>query len=205
MKNLLRSFFVTTLVCLLSLSFCYAEFSPTKTKEFSLRTGLSFGTYRGDQVDAGTFNSEVNLQGEVWLYSSPQRALIFNANLSHESALGRTRYFGAGIGQRFFLFSEGLVSEQKTGSDFIYIKPNWSYYFGWDATLGQFLVVPFTTTLASYSTIGSVGATAGVKKIFNSDLSASFQVSYGFGTNVLSSTSVTVSRAMVYGGVSYAF
>lgn len=205
MKNQQLKLFCLTLVGVLNCQIAHADEISVKTKEFSLKTGISFGTYQGEQIDAGTFTTDVNLVGELWLFNNPQRALIFTANLSHESALGRSRYFGASVGQRFFLWSEGLISSQNKGADFIFIKPNWSYYFGWDASLGQFLVVPFTSTLASYSTIGSVGATAGLKKIFNSDFSANLQATYSFGTNVLSSTSVTVNRAMILGGISYAF
>lgn len=185
-------------------AFAQSSFSNT-AKEIVLRTGLVTGQYQGQQVSNATFSADVNIQGELWFYNDQKTAWVVNAIISNESSLGRARYFSSGFGQRYFLWSDGNMIDQKAGDDFIQVKPNWAFYAGWDFSMSQFLVVPFTSTLASYSTLGGAGVTVGVKKILSPQLALNFQGGFSYNYSVFSSTSVAANIVQILGGVSYAF
>ncbi|MEK6554946.1 MAG: hypothetical protein AABZ31_06890 [Bdellovibrionota bacterium] len=191
---------------LFSLSFSTAVLAEGKDrKEILLRTGFMTGEFQGQDVSNGTFTTDVNIQGELWLYSSPRKAWMVRANLANESGLARARYFGAGLGQRFFFRGDSQAVDETSDGDFFQSKSTYSLYAGWDASLAQFLVVPFGSVLSSYSTLIEAGATGGLKKSVSPNVNIDACVSYSFGSSVASSVSVTATILKVFVGVGYTF
>jgi hypothetical protein len=109
---------------------------------------------------------------------------IARTMIGFESSSSRTRYFAVGIGQRYFLNSSSGEISSSSQSDMISLRPNWSYYLGWDGNLSQLLIIPFGTVLASYATSLEAGGVAGLRKIFSNKLAFDFQVGFGYGMSI---------------------
>jgi hypothetical protein len=179
--------------------------ASAELREGFLRTGYVTGTFQGQEVTDGTFNTDVNIQAEFWLYKNPTEAWTFQLLLANESELGRSRYFGGGIGQRYFWKGEANYSQSQQGSDFLQFKSSFAYYYGWDFNVVQFLVVPFGEILSTYSTLAEAGGVVGVRRPINAKISVDATAGYYLGYTVSSSVSVTtgILRALV--GIGMAF
>lgn len=170
-----------------------------------LRTGTVTGIYNGSDVSNGNFTTNINAEAELWLYSNPRQAWIFRMILENESDLDRTRFFGAGTGQRYFIYSEGMVSEGQFGGDVVRIRPHWAVYAGWDLGLGQFLIAPFGPVLSAYATTVDLGGVVGVRKSITKTISADAMLGYTYSSSVLSTTSATANSVRFLLGVGLTF
>ena len=147
----------------------------------------------------------MNLQSELWLYQSPRRAWILKALLANESGLGRARYFGAGMGQRFFFRGDSHAVDSESEGSFFKSKSTYALYAGWDVNVASFLVVPFGTILSSYSTLVEAGGTFGVKKPLSPNINFDASANMTFGSSVASSVSVTATIIRIFIGAGYTF
>jgi hypothetical protein len=187
------------------LGFSFNILADSNPMDIWLRTGPISGTYHGSDVTNGKFTSDVNLEAELWLYRSPQTAWIIHTTLANESDLGRTRYLAAGVGQRYFLFTDGFMTDQQTAAGLVQIHPRWSTYVGWDLNLGEFLIYSVGNQLASYATTLDASGCVGVRYMISPRLSVDALGGYSYGASVASSTSVsmTMMRLMVGFGLSF--
>jgi hypothetical protein len=173
-------------------------------QELFFRTGVLTGTFQGKGVTNGTFTSDVSLQVELFKYDSSRQASVLRALLSNESGLGQTRYFGVGGGQRFF-FTDALSGDLQASDTFVSIQPTWSFYYGWDVNLAQFLVLPLSDTLATYATMVDIGGSVGARRMLGKNYSIDAMVGYSFGYSISSSVSVTASIIRAFVGIGYSF
>ncbi|MBX3023075.1 MAG: hypothetical protein KF799_15470 [Bdellovibrionales bacterium] len=188
-----------------TLAFCALEAHAADPHDIFVRTGVIAGTYTGKDLSSGSYSANINAEGELWLYRNPSEAIVARVVLANQSSLGRTRYFAAGGGQRYFLFADGMSTEQQFDGDYIRVRPHSSVYIGWDLGLGQYLVLPFGSVLSAYSTTVDVGGVVGVRKGINDRFSVDGVVGFTYSSSVLSSTSVTASTVRVLVGVGYTF
>jgi hypothetical protein len=170
-----------------------------------IRSGFLEGQYQGKNLSSGTFHTDVNLEAEFWLYQKPTQALAFRLLVANESDLGRTRFLGAGAGQRYFIFSDGRVVEQETAAGFVEIRPRWAPFIGWDVDAGQFLVLPVGDVLSAYATMLDVDASLGARYFFSKTFSMDALAGYTYGTSITSSVNATMTMIRVFLGVGLSF
>ncbi len=198
-KPLNISILVANLIMLLLANANAADF-----RSLSGRTGVITANYTGGSLAAGSFFSMITAEAEAILTQSERQNLVITGAVALDGVDTRTRYFYAGIGQRFFL--NGVQETQSTSHPdaMMIYAPRLLWYAGWDAGLAQILLLSFGDVLGSYSTTAEAGATFGFRRQFSSSLYFDGRIGASLGTSI-SNTPVTsqVFRGLV--GLVYYF
>lgn len=194
MRKLLNLFIFT-------LAAASAHASPLEVEGVA-KLGMLTGSYSGRDA-TGSFDSQGAVELEADLFRSPGLAYAVRSSIALDVTTSRTRYFYAGIGQRFFFGPHGFESFAQEGGDSIRIHPKLRYLAGYDVGVAQVLVIPYGTVLGAYATTGDINALLGARYSFDHNMSLDATLGAGVGTGIATmNVTTTTLRALlgfVYG------
>ncbi len=200
MEKLLRN----PVILLLLVCFSANPLLAAQVNSSGVKTGLVAANYTGSSVATGSFVSLISLEGEVILTQTERQNFVLTSTIALDGKDTRTRYFYVGLGQRYFLNG---VSQNQSGDyakSLIDYQPRTLWYAGWDVGLSQILLIPFGDVLASYATMGEVGASFGVRKNITRQFSIDGRLGASVGSGVSNNSVLSqVFRGMI--GVVYFF
>lgn len=166
------------------------------------KIGVLTGQYSGRDA-TGSFDSQGAIELEADLFRSPGMAYTVRAAIALDATTSRTRYFYAGLGQRFFFGPNGFASFTQEGGDSLRIHPKLRYFAGYDVGFAQVLVIPYGTVLGAYATTGDLNAIAGARYSFNQEMSLDASLGAGVGTGIatmnVTTTTIRALLGFVYG------
>ncbi|MGE0634695.1 MAG: hypothetical protein AB7O96_19940 [Pseudobdellovibrionaceae bacterium] len=159
-------------------------------KEVIARTGVIVGAYE-TKVNKGTFSAPTVFEGEFQFIADPKMAWSFRGTLAMDTGNSRSRYLYAGAGQRYFFGAAANPVESTYGGDFISIKPKHQFYGGWDAGVGQVLIVEFGDLIGTYATCVEMGMVAGYKYRWDKQFSMEASFGYNYGLSIITISAAT--------------
>lgn len=203
--RLLKKKFISTTVGLI-VGFC-CGFAEAKSVQDHLhfRMGMvssSLGTSIG--AAGGAFAVVPSFDIEYETFTSDRKSFVFRGILALDMATTVTRYFFAGVGQRFYLNNRGSALMAVTPDVSVMMRPKFRYYVGWDAGISQAVVNVLTASLQSMTTAIDGGGVAGAlyQMSENVSLEASLTMSYAFGFSSVPASGMVMKA--FFGGA-YAF
>ena len=192
------------LILTLCFFFASATAQAANLNSSGVKTGLVAANYTGSSVATGSFVSLISLEAEVILSQTERQNFVLTSTIALDGKETRTRYFYVGVGQRYFLNG---VSQNQSGDysqSFVDYQPNTLWYAGWDAGVSQLLLIPFGDVLASYATMGELGASFGMRKNITRQFSVDGRLGASIGSGVSNNSVLSqVFRGMI--GVVYFF
>jgi hypothetical protein len=181
---------------------CFAAASPLEVEGMA-KLGMLTGSYSGRDA-TGKFDSQGAIEIEGNLFRSPGMAYAVRSSIALDITTSRTRYFYAGLGQRFFFGPHGFESFTQEGGDSIRIHPKLRYALGYDLGLSQVLVIPYGTILGAYATTADTNLSAEARYSVDRNMSISGTLGMGVGTGIATmNVTTTTMRALV--GFVYGF
>jgi len=152
----------------------------------------------------GSFMAMPSLDVEYQIFNSSKSSYCFRMVLSPDMASGKVKYLYGGVGQRFYLSSQGLAWSVSEKNVSFKMSPGIRYFVGWDAGLAQITVLERGTVLQVGSTLVDVGVSGGATYQMGDSfgLNAGATAAFGYG---FSNVAVTAILFKVFFGGNYFF
>lgn len=153
---------ICTAWALFMLAFCAtAALAETGSRiRYDIKTGIVDGSFSG--ATSGSFSLVASVDGEAEYLHSYTESIVAHLTMAVDPALGNVRYFFAGGGQRFYVFSLSHPLQAANQGDALSISTQRQYFFGWDAGFSMVNVINLSSSLGSNATLMEAGGYVGL-------------------------------------------
>jgi hypothetical protein len=152
------------------------------------RLGVLMAQYNGytSKVPAMLNFNTLDLEYEV--FTANKRSVVFRFMVSPDLTTNKVRYTYAGIGQRFYIGTKGMIVDQAERDLSVVSLPRWRLSLGWDLGLSETTVQSRTSVLDVIASLYDLGACSSLTYRITDrlNLDANVGASFGYGFSSIS-------------------
>jgi hypothetical protein len=154
------------------------------------------------QVPATLNFNTLDLEYEV--FTANKRSVAFRFTVAPDLTKNKVHYTYAGIGQRFYIDTKGMMVDEAEHDLSVTSLPRWRFSVGWDLGLSEITVTSVTSVLDIVASLYDLGVSSSLSYRLTDrlNLEGNLGASFGYGFSSVS-VNVLIYRGTV--GVNYFF